>query len=55
MASVTLKDIPEKEFTHIQNVQHAEKIKKNIGTYSKEAAIIKIIKEHREFSEKKKD
>lgn len=53
MASVTLKKIPPKDFEHIQNVQHDEKIKKKIGSYSKESAILKIIKEHREFTEKK--
>lgn len=55
MASVTLKNIPEKEFDHVLKVQSEEKRKKKIGSYSQESAIIKIIKEHQELTEKKKD
>lgn len=55
MASVTLRDIPEKDFTHVINVQNEERLKKKKGAYSKESAILKIIKEHREMAEKKKD
>lgn len=55
MASVTLRSIPEKDFDHVLKVQSDEKRKKKIGAYSQEAAILKIIKEHREMTEKKKD
>lgn len=55
MASVTLRNIPDKEFEHIKKVQFAHQLKKKSGTYSKEATIIQIIKEHREAAEKKKD
>lgn len=55
MASLTLKNIPEKAYLHILKIQSDYKLKKGVGVYSQEAAVIKIIEEHKEFLEKKKD
>lgn len=53
MAAITLKDIPEKLYLHILQVQYDSKIQKKVGMYSQELAVLKIIEEHKELKEKK--
>ena len=51
MASIQLKTIPSDLYKHILKVQSDNKIKRGVGQFSQELAVIQKIREHKELKE----
>lgn len=54
MASFNLKNIPDDVIKHILKIQGEKKTEKGVGLYSQQQTVFQIIREHKEFTEKKK-
>lgn len=53
MASIQLNEIPADIIKHILKVQGDMKVEKCVGQYSQAQALIKIVREHKELTNKK--
>lgn len=54
MPQIKLKDIPTEIYQHIQKVQGELKIEKRTCQFSLEKTVIKIIRDHKELTSKKR-
>lgn len=54
MPHITLKQIPADVHQHILKIQGDVKVEKKTAQYSLEKTVIKMLKEHKEFTDRKK-